>query len=328
MHGQVGNQNKEKGASFEEDAVYCAWNSIVPEQCLRGVKLVPIGDDGRQGLVPTTRESESESSSSSTDESLTRAAIAIHPLPLDEFEIHVLRQVTLGVAVGEIDLMVVRVHVPSLLAFQTREISRRVDSVSEWVVEVVAIVEVKRNIDDLGHAYRNKQHMVTFLAGDVEHYERDSYRVKVVYPKGEFVRPPQVVVHTDSVSRLRYPFNTHSFRLFERDAHHAGLMLCTDAATQRPLGDYMEGMYYVAKRPSTSGVHLRGLSSASLNRLLHRVSSDRHFSLDDEAYVKELYDRVCGEVEDVDAAAVINHCLCTGYATHMLFLDRWLGSNA
>src|SRR5262249_14103426 len=86
---------------------------------------------------------------------LTRSRIAPGLLPRGEEApggLRVLRGVTLGAARTEFDQLVVRPR-------------------GDQPVQVLAVVEVKRNVNDLAHGFRLRQENLAWLTGDVAHYD-------------------------------------------------------------------------------------------------------------------------------------------------------------
>src|SRR5262249_50789066 len=73
--------------------------------------------------------------------------------------LRVLRGVKLGAARTEFDQLVIR---------QSRH--------SGQPVEVLAAIEVKRNINDLAHGFRLRQENLAWLTGDAEYYDPELYR--------------------------------------------------------------------------------------------------------------------------------------------------------
>lgn len=159
--------------------------------------------------------------------------------------VHVLRGVTLGAARMEIDALVVRQPAGN-----------------DAPVEVLAMVETKRNLNDLAHGFRHRQENLAWLTGDAEGYRREAYRTRV-FTSGDFDRP---AVHLHA--GREFLFTRDSFRIFHRDA------------TSSLFFDSL----YLITRPGP----IWGLSRASLNRLSYRVSTDRRWDPDDAEAVDHL----------------------------------------
>lgn len=153
---------------------------------------------------------------------------------------HVLHGVTMGCARGEIDQLVV-VTSP--------------DSSSE----VRAVIEAKRNINDLVHGFRLRQENLAWFVGDEAGYEPEQYRTSV-YTAGEFTVP---AVHEEE---------GESFQLDRRSFHHFAE---ADAPPFR-----LSGLYFVTEqRP------LLGVTTAELGRIMHRVATDPGFDLERKSVV-------------------------------------------
>jgi len=151
-------------------------------------------------------------------------------------ELRVLRGVTWGCARGEFDQVVVRVAAD----LQTP-------------AEVLAIVESKRNINDLVHGFRIRQENLAWLTGDEQRYDPALYRTRLS-PTGRF----QSAVHADETGSYR--FTPESFRRF---------------TVADPCGERLRGLWFAtARRP------LLGLTSQELGMVLHRVSSDPRLDLE------------------------------------------------
>jgi hypothetical protein len=312
MFTKSGSQAHKLGFLFEAEASFCVWNKIVPERCLLGLELID-NDNDNDNDNPNNKRAQ-QCRISGTD----------RVYAMDEFEIHIARGVSVKAALGEIDLLVLRVHRPSLMRFQEyykNKATKPAALVCNEPVEVLAVIEVKRNIDDLGHAYRNKQQMLAFLTGDVEHYDQAQYRVKTMYPDGVFAQSPRVVAHTESTSNLHYPLNTWSFRLFQRQPPTSAPTEQTSLSEQHSVGDFLDGMYYIAKRPGL-GLRLRGVPSKVINPLMHRISTDRCFGWND-VYMQSIGAWLDERKESIDAAQMINHHITSGYGENVIFLDQW-----
>ena len=78
------------------------------------------------------------------------------------------RGVTLGAAGTELDQVIVRLP-----------------SRAERPVEVLAVVEVKRNLNDLAHGFRRRQDDLAWLTGHTANYDPRRYRTRQ-FPTGHF----------------------------------------------------------------------------------------------------------------------------------------------
>lgn len=152
----------------------------------------------------------------------------------------VLTGVTLGAARTELDQVIVHGVSP---------------------VEVLAVVEAKRNPNDVGHGFARRQENLAWLAGDRAAYD-PAQHVTRHFPAGHFDRE---VAHEEQGAR--FVFGPASFRRFAREDGH-----------------FLAGLYFV-----TRPVPLAGLSGAALGRLRHRAATDERFAPEDGAYLTELH---------------------------------------
>jgi hypothetical protein len=158
--------------------------------------------------------------------------------------VRVLRGVTLGAARMEIDQLVICC-------------SRGAGE----PVEVLALMEAKRNLNDLAHGFRLRQENLAWLTGDETRHDPELYRTRS-FPAGRF----DGAVHESDGER--YVFDAGSFRRFR-----------PDPATAMVL----DGLYLVT-RPGT----IWGISSAALARIGHRVATDERWDPQSEAYLQRL----------------------------------------
>ncbi|MEN0065090.1 MAG: hypothetical protein AAGA48_23305 [Myxococcota bacterium] len=136
-----------------------------------------------------------------------------------------LRGVTLGCARGEWDGLVV-------------------EATMKNPTRVLAMVEFKRNPDDLAHGFALRQENLAWLHGLEARYSPEAYRTQR-YADGHFRGP---------VTEAGFTFTRESFEGLERDA---------------ATGDVLEGLVFVTHdRP------LSGLSSRDRHRLLGRIASE------------------------------------------------------
>lgn len=140
-----------------------------------------------------------------------------------------LRGVTLGCARGEFDLLVGGVDPHG------------------WV-EVLAMVESKRNINDLSHGFVQRQENLAWLTDDPRGFSPERYRT-ARYRSGRFDR----VAEHHQEGRT-YQISPDSFRRFHRDPG---------------CGDFLSGLWLATEdRP------LLGVSSGELQQILARVATD------------------------------------------------------
>lgn len=159
--------------------------------------------------------------------------------------VHVLRGVTLGAARLEFDQLIVRAP---------RRCGRP--------VEVLAVVEVKRNINDLALGLRQRQENLAWLTGETAGYKPEAHRTKR-FRSGHF---DVEAVHVHDGESL--VFARQSFRLFRRDP---------------ASGHFLERLYFITR----SG-RVWGLSGAAMGRIAHRVAVDEQWAPDSETYLRRL----------------------------------------
>ncbi len=127
------------------------------------------------------------------------------------------------------------------------------DSSAE-IASVLAIVEAKRNINDLADGFLMRQENLAWLTGDADGYDEAEYRTRI-YEAGHFDR---VSEHAEDGETDR--FDTSSFQSFERDISS---------------GHFLHGLYFATRdRP------LLGVTPGELAKILHRVASDPNFDFD------------------------------------------------
>lgn len=182
----------------------------------------------------------------------TRAVEATHRFILPRLQdaatppgrLRVLTGVTLGAARLELDQLVIRLP----------------DNEND-AVQVLALVESKRNINDLAQGFRQRQENLAWLTGDSQGYDPELYRNRQ-FPDGHFDR--EVRWEQDGQT---FRFRPESFRLFRRDES----------------GHFLERLYFIT-RPGP----LWGISSAGLSRIQYRVATDTQWQPDDEGYLQTL----------------------------------------
>ncbi|MBV9772469.1 MAG: hypothetical protein JO040_00875 [Gemmatimonadetes bacterium] len=159
--------------------------------------------------------------------------------------VRVLRGVTLGAARTEIDQLVVRASPDP-----------------GEPVEVLALVEAKRNPDDLGHGFRRRQENLAWLTGSRDGYDPAAYRTRS-FPRGHFDRP---AVHVQDGER--HTLARESFCRFARD----------------PATGFFLDRLYLVTRPGT----LWGVGAAAMSRIAHRVATDERWEPESDAYLRDL----------------------------------------
>jgi len=191
--------------------------------------------------------------------------------------VRILRGVTLGAAKVELDRVVVRER-------------------GENTVDVLAVIEAKRNINDLAHGLRRRQEDLAWLTGDPT--GAADLRTKT-FPAGRFDRE---VVHEQDGEAFR--FGPASFRRFRRDA-----------ATRL----FLDRLYLVSRQGMVWGV-----SSAALAKIGHRVATDERWTSDDETYLGELFAWCRSLAGDFESPDLLR--LYAGDATRakrLIMVDGW-----
>jgi hypothetical protein len=173
----------------------------------------------------------------------------------------VLTGVRLGAADTELDQVIVRPGAPGV------------------PVEVLALVEAKRNPNDLGHGFRRRQENLAWLRGDRQRYDAERFRNRH-FPTGHFDR---AAVHRQGGEE--FAIAAASFARLE-----------PDPAT----GMVLRGLYLVTRWGA-----LWGVSGAALARIQHRVATDPRWDPDDAAYLGELLRWCRGLAAPLEAPDVV-----------------------
>ncbi len=160
-------------------------------------------------------------------------------------------------------------------------------------VRVLAAIEVKRNLNDLAHGFRQRQENLAWFTGARDGYDSERYRNRN-FPTGHFDR----AARHEHEGRA-YLFDAGSFALFQRDT---------------TLDYFLDRLLFVS-RPMT----LWGLSSASLNRLAYRVATDPDWQPEAEAYMARLYHWCVGLTQPLETPDVL-----TLYASDPVRADQIL----
>ena len=192
----------------------------------------------------------------------------------------VLRGVTLGAARVELDQLVIR---------QPRRTGQP--------VEVLALVEVKRNLNDLAHGFRLRQENLAWFTGDTRHYEPTQYRTRH-FRSGHFDRE---AVHEEDGER--FVFAPGSFRHFRREPGS---------------GPYLRRLCFITREG-----RLDGVSASALSRIRHRVATDERWEPRSEAWLRELLHWCQSLVEPLETPDVLRlYCSVPGRARQVLVVAR------
>jgi hypothetical protein len=180
------------------------------------------------------------------DEALEVARTRILPVvAADPSDVSLLQTVRLGAAGVELDIVVVRRP-----------------GGADAPVEVLAVVEAKRNANDLGHGFLRRQIDLGWLTGDRAAYDPAEHRTGV-FDAGHFDRP---AAHWQD--GRPFVFAPGSFARFARDES----------------GYFRDGLWLV-----TRAGPIWGLSGAALARVAAAVSTDEAWEPDDEMKLARLF---------------------------------------
>ena len=157
--------------------------------------------------------------------------------------IEILSQVKLGCARAEMDYVVVW------------------SSSSGEPVEVLAVVEVKRNPNDLAHGFLLRQENLAWFTGERQGYDPSLYKT-ARFRRGHF---DQAAWHEERGKK--HLFDASSFGRFKRESDH-----------------FLEGLFWV-----TSSRRLQGISSDEQSKIAYKISTDVSFSFE-EGYLAGLMD--------------------------------------
>ena len=183
---------------------------------------------------------------------------------------------TLGCARGEFDHLLVR-------------------SRGEDPVEVVAMVEAKRNPNDLAHGFRLRQENLAWFTDQREGFDRAQYR-NSVYPTGRFDR---IVEHVHE--GVTYRFGPSSFEGFYRDPD---------------TGDFLERLWFVTERR-----RLLGVSSEERSRVLAKLSTDVSVDLSNPISLARTRGWVQRIVGPLQARHVLQRYATEARARQIVFLE-------
>lgn len=160
-------------------------------------------------------------------------------------QLRIISRVTLGCARAEIDHMVVRLP-----------------STRNQPVQVQAIIEVKRNINDIAGGFAMRQENLHWFTGNSKQYDPQIYRTKY-FNSGHFDRPAEHLENGDA-----YLFADKSFWLFQVDPQS---------------GYFIDRLFFITQKR-----RLHGMSSEEHSKLLYRIASDVNFDLEDNRYIIDL----------------------------------------
>jgi hypothetical protein len=193
--------------------------------------------------------------------------------------VRILHGVTLGAARTELDQLVIR------------------QPPGGRPTAVLAVIEAKRNLNDLAHGFRLRQENLAWLTGDAGGYDPATYRTGR-FKTGHFDRPA-----THEQDGQTFVFAPGSFCRFRREATG---------------GPFLRRLYFITRTGT-----LWGVSSAALARIGFRVATDEGWNTDDAGYLEGLLRWCRSLTEPVEAADVIRVYAATpGRAGQVLVTGR------
>jgi hypothetical protein len=193
-------------------------------------------------------------------ESFEDAAAAVATGFLCEPGARLFRGVRLGSARTEFDLLAARVA-------------------DGGAAEVRAVVEAKRNPNDLARGFLHRQDDLAWLTGEHGRYDSAVYRTRA-FPTGHFDRPSE---HNEGGTTVR--FDPSSFRRFRRDP---------------AAGVFLDGLHLVTRVGP-----LWGVSGVALARIATIVATDVDWNPDDDGYLESLRARCRALAGPLEAPDVV-----------------------
>ena len=160
--------------------------------------------------------------------------------------------------------------------------------------KVLAVVEIKRNPDDIGEAFVSYQKSLAWLGGWTSTYAAEEWKTKT-HPSGHFGDKPFMIVRGDEIMA----FAVESFSHFRRRDITLNCISDLESLASHPTSDcnrpiplvnssntcqyslFIDDLYFVAKPSSLDGV-----SSKASSWLLSKISTNEQFDMelqDDDA---------------------------------------------
>ncbi|MCB9881764.1 MAG: hypothetical protein H6834_08245 [Planctomycetes bacterium] len=193
--------------------------------------------------------------------------------------LHVLSGVTLGCARAELDHVIVR------------EYARR-------SVDVRAIVEVKRNVNDVASGFRMRQENIAWFRGAHEGYDPVLYRTQR-YQHGHFDRE---AVH-EAPDGHSFVFDRRSFQRFKPDDRK---------------GHYLKHLYFFCDRRP-----LLGIGASEYSKLTYRIQTMPEFDLADDRTLTQVFHWLCEMAPAIQTRDVLEwYARRKPLATQILLWDR------
>lgn len=191
--------------------------------------------------------------------------------------LHVLSKVTLGCARAELDYVIVW----------------RPEDDSDAPVEILAIVEVKRNINDVADGFAQRQENLAWFCGERTGYDPALYRTNF-FKLGHFDRP---ACHEENGEK--FVFTSSSFRRLQRD---------------RETGYFVDRLCFITRRRP-----LQGMSGGDYSRFLYHLATDINFDMQDPTYVARLRQWLAETIPILQTVDVVRL-----YAKHRAWGEQFL----
>ncbi len=190
----------------------------------------------------------------------------------------VLSGATLGCARGEFDQLVITPRVGTNL------------------YDVLAIIEAKRNINDVVHGFRMRQENLAWFCGLEGAYDPALYRTDR-FPDGRFTG---TIIEQHGAQTFH--FDQGSFHRFQRN---------------HPSQPHLDHLYFV-----TEPRKLLGCTADELGRLLYQLATDASFDLSDARILKKFRKQALTIIDPFQTRDVLQLYLNAAKPENILFGDR------
>lgn len=191
--------------------------------------------------------------------------------------IKILSKVKLGCARAELDYVIVLVP-PS------------------GAVDVLAIIEAKRNPNDIAGGFITRQENLAWFTGDYAGYDPEKYRTHE-YRDGHFSKTAYHKEHG-----YDFAFNKESFQHFNRNS----------------AGYFLNRLFFISLDR-----YLIGMNVDELNRLMYRISTDIEFDLNDPHYIENLLVWVRGILLPLQTPQILNfYCQSESLSRQIIFIPK------
>ncbi|WP_372369952.1 endonuclease V [Candidatus Uabimicrobium sp. HlEnr_7] len=187
----------------------------------------------------------------------------------------ILSNVTLGCARAEIDYLVIQ-------------------EMPETCVKVLAVIEVKKNINDVAGGFELRQENIHWFTKNSEKYDWQIYRTKI-FREGHFDKK---VKHSEHGKE--YFFDSSSFLNFSHENEY-----------------YLQDLFFI-----TYDRQLTGLRASEKSILSHRISTDVFFDLENDDYIEKLFTWCCERFSTLQTKNVLEFYLQNNYADNMVVVNN------